>query len=282
MVLQEMSGRRAGAARSAASDRRRRRRVLVGRRVLLWVLRASVLVGPIMFWEWAVNRGILRQFTFSKPSLIWGQLAEWVADGTMLSNTLVTIQSAVLGYALGAFAGVGIAVLFTVVPKLGRIYDPFMTTLNAVPRFAFAPLLVSLLGFGLVSSVSLVMLVTMFVSFFAVHGGLRSISVDQILWVRSLGASAVEEWRTVRFPAIVRWLLASLRVSVGLAVSAAIVSEFVGGGAQGIGHLVSSSANLFRATGVYAGIVVVLSIATVIDTCLRIAERRWTHWIGNS
>lgn len=282
MVVQDTAD--VGTAARPAPDQRPRRWPpgRAGRRILVWVLRAAVLVTPIVFWEWAVNRGVLRQFTFSKPSLVWEQLVEWAADGTMLSNTAVTIRSAVLGYVLGALAGAFIAVLFTAAPKLGRIYNPFMTTLNAIPRFAFAPLLVSLLGFGLVSSVALVMIVTLFVSFFAVHGGLQSINDDQLRWVQSLGASRVEEWRAVRFPAIVRWLLASLRVSVGLAVSAAIVSEFVGGGAQGIGHLVSSSANLFQATGVYAGLVVVLSIAAVIDTGLRFAERQWTHWIGNS
>lgn len=246
---------------------------------MVWVLRVAVVVIPLLLWEWGANRGIINTFLFSKPSLVYEQLVAWLGDGTIADNVVYTLFNAIIGYALGSGLGIAIAVLFAVFPKLGRIYTPFITTLNAIPRFAFAPLFAAVFGFSIWANISLVIVVVMFVSFFAVSGGLQSIDQDHLLWARSLGASQLEEWKTVRFPALVRWVIASLRVTVGLAVSAAIVSEFVGA-SQGIGYVVSYSNNLFQTRGVYAGIVVVIVVAATIDALLRWAERRWAHWVG--
>lgn len=246
---------------------------------LVWALRLLVVIVPLALWEWTVEQGMVKQFLFSRPTLIWGQLVTWIGDGTIVRNVGFTLRNTLVGYVVGALLGIGLAVLFAVLPRVGHVFTPFMTTLNAIPRFAFAPLLVSVLGFGILANISLVVLVVLFVSFFSVYSGLQAVDRDHLRWVRSLGASKWEEWRSVRFPALIRWVVASLRVTIGLAVSAAIVGEFIGAG-KGIGYIVAFSVNLFRTTGVYAGLAVVLVMAAVIDAALRWAERRWAHWVG--
>jgi NitT/TauT family transport system permease protein len=194
-----------------------------------------------------------------------------------VANASFTLMNAFLGYALGLAIGVAMAVLFTVSPRLGGIFIPFLTMVNAIPRIAFAPLLVAWFGFGLASNIALVVLVIVFVNFFAAYGGLSAVDEGNLLWARALGASRWQVWTTVRLPAIGVWVLSSLRMCIGLALSAAIVSEFVGG-ARGIGYLASSSTNTFKSAGVYAAITVTIVVAGLLDVFLRMAERRMTQW----
>ncbi|MBB4912251.1 ABC transporter permease [Actinophytocola algeriensis] len=253
---------------------RRRERIVTS---LVWLCRALVVVVPLALWQYLSDERIIPRFLFSSPEAVWERLVEWTLDGTILSNASFTLMNAFLGYFLGLFIGVALAVLFTVSPRLGGIFIPFLTMINAIPRIAFAPLLVAWFGFGLASNIALVVLVIVFVNFFAAYGGLSAVDEGNLLWAKALGASQWQVWTTVRLPAIGVWVLSSLRMCIGLALSAAIVSEFVGG-ARGIGYLASSSTNTFKSAGVYAAITVTIVVAGLLDVFLRMAERRMSQW----
>lgn len=253
---------------------RRRERLVTA---LVWLCRALVVVGPLLLWQYLADERIIPRFLFSSPEAVWDRLVDWTLDGTIASNASFTLMNAFLGYFLGLFIGVALAVLFTVSPRLGGIFIPFLTMINAIPRIAFAPLLVAWFGFGLASNIALVVLVIVFVNFFAAYGGLSAVDEGNLLWAKALGASRWQVWTTVRLPAIGVWVLSSLRMCIGLALSAAIVSEFVGG-ARGIGYLASSSTNTFKSAGVYAAITVTIVVAGLLDVFLRMAERRMTQW----
>lgn len=253
---------------------RRRARLVTA---AVWLCRALVIAVPLLVWQYLSDNRMIPKFLFSSPEAIGEQLMDWLRDGTILTNASYTLMNAFLGYFLGLFLGVALAVLFTASPRLGGIFIPFLTMINAIPRIAFAPLLVAWFGFGLASNIALVVLVIVFVNFFAAYGGLSSVDEGNLLWARSLGASPLGVWTTVRLPAIGVWVLSSLRMSIGLSLSAAIVSEFVGG-ARGIGYLASSSTNTFKSAGVYAAIAVTIVVAGLLDVFLRMAEKRMTQW----
>lgn len=250
-----------------------------GLRASLWVARLLVVAAPLTLWQYAVDRGLLAAYIVSSPRAIWSRFWSWLLDGTIAENLGHTLFEAALGYLLGVVLGAGLAVAFVARPRIGRVYLPFMTTLNAVPRLAFAPLFVAWLGFGYASKVALVVAVIMYVNFFAVYDGLRDIDEDYQRWVSTLGASPTEVWLHVRLPAIVMWVLGSLRLSAGFAIGAAVVGEFVGA-SRGIGYLVSRGANLFRSSDVFAGLIALVIVVTVFDAFLRLAERRFAHWIA--
>lgn len=256
-------------------NRRRGKRIAI--RTLVWVLRVAVLVVPIWLWQVAVDNDWIGSFVASSPKAIWAQFVDWIQDGTVFRQTGYTLYEAVVGYLIGVVAGALLAVLFTANRKIARIYLPMMGTLNAVPRLALAPLLLTWLGLGSSSKIALVVVVVLFVNFFAVYSGLKQVNAENLLWVESLGATGFEVWWHVRIPSIVRWLFSSLRVSVGLAIGAAVVAEFVGA-ANGLGYLISSGANLFRTADIYAGLLVVVLVVAIIDTLLRLLERSLTQW----
>ncbi|MGA3306393.1 MAG: hypothetical protein ABSC26_10360, partial [Stellaceae bacterium] len=81
-----------------AAARRRRNIVLAGRII--------VSVGFILAWEIAGPH--LDKLIFSTPSDIAVRLWEWSSDGTLAQNLIVTAEEIILGYALGAGAGVAL------------------------------------------------------------------------------------------------------------------------------------------------------------------------------
>jgi NitT/TauT family transport system permease protein len=81
----------------------------------------------------------------------------------------------------------------------------------------------------------------------------------------------------VYLPAMMGWIVVSLRISVAFALLSAVVAEFLGSN-QGIGHLISAGQAVLDPSSVLAGVVVIALLTVIIDSALQVAEARLTPW----
>ena len=73
------------------------------------------------------------------------------------------------------------------------------------------------------------------------------------------------------------WIMTSARLTVGSALQAAIVAEFVGA-TSGLGYLTSVGQNAFDTNAVWAAVFVAMVIAVLVDRLLYLLQRRLTRW----
>jgi ABC-type nitrate/sulfonate/bicarbonate transport system permease component len=88
-------------------------------------------------WELAAGR-LFDPFYFGKPSLIASQFAKEFIDPSFYHDLAVTGLELVLGYAIGALAGIAPGILLARWRYVARICDPFLLALNSIPRIAVA------------------------------------------------------------------------------------------------------------------------------------------------
>ena len=79
------------------------------------------------------------------------------------------------------------------------------------------------------------------------------------------------------WPACLPWLLASLRTGLGLALSGAIVGEYLGS-TQGMGWLLSAAGDVYNAQRVLCCVLVLVVIIVLLDGVVRLLERRLLRW----
>ena len=67
----------------------------------------------------------------------------------MAQNLFVTAEEIILGYALGAGAGVALGLLMGSYPVIASIFDPILMAVYGVPKIAFGPLFIVWFGINL-------------------------------------------------------------------------------------------------------------------------------------
>ena len=95
--------------------------------------------------------------------------------------------------------------------------------------------------------------------------------------VRLLGGSRGQIMGKVIWPACLPWLLASLRTGLGLALSGAIVGEYLGS-TQGMGWLLSAAGDVYNAQRVLCCVLVLVVLIILLDGVVRLLERRLLRW----
>ena len=126
-------------------------------------------------------------------------------------------------------------------------------TSQTIPIVAIAPLFVIWFGFGLLPKVLIVVLVTFFPVTIALLDGFGRVDPEAMTLMRSLGASASQTFRKLRWPSALPYLFTGLRISVVYAVIGAIFGEYVGA-TEGLGIWMKLSQNSFRTDLVFAAI----------------------------
>ena len=219
----------------------------------VWTL--VILLAALALWEGAAAAGHVDEFFFSRPSLLWAEFRDMVASGTLARHLATTGQEAGLGLlfggVLGTLAGLGLGVA----PRVSRALMPLMTGLNGLPKLALGPLFIIWFGLGLQSKVLIATLMVFFL-----FGGSRGQVLRKVLW-----------------PACLPWLLASLRTGLGLALSGAIVGEYLGS-TQGMGWLLSAAGDVYNAQRVLCCVLVLVVLIILLDGVVRLLERRLLRW----
>nr|VFJ91194.1 MAG: NitT/TauT family transport system permease protein [Candidatus Kentron sp. H]VFJ92233.1 MAG: NitT/TauT family transport system permease protein [Candidatus Kentron sp. H]VFJ98892.1 MAG: NitT/TauT family transport system permease protein [Candidatus Kentron sp. H] len=228
----------------------------------------------LAFWELAARIGFIDPFYFSTPGRIARTLYAWALQGMLFQHLLVTLAEAGVGFFAGLFLGVAFGFLFAANPRLDAILRPFIVILNAMPRIAFAPLIILWFGLGFLSKVVIVISLVFFVVFFNTYHGFKAIDPAILKNARVIGATRTQMLFHIYIPATLAWTFASLRVSVGFAVIAAVLGEYIGASA-GIGYLIDNAQSNFDATGVMAGLTTLALAVAILDGLLQAIERRY-------
>jgi NitT/TauT family transport system permease protein len=251
------------------------------KRIIVNVCRVALPVAVLLFWQLASGDpeegALIDSFYVSKPSEIWEALVDWWNEGILVESIQATLVAMFWGFLLGAVLGIIVGVILGSSPVLSGIFRPFLVSLNSIPRLALVPLFILWFGFGLQMKVALVSLIVFFLVFYATYEGVRDVEQRLLDVLKVMDASKLTLQMKVRIPSAMAWIIQGLQVSIPYALVAAVTAEIIGSN-TGIGFLIQRSAGVFYTAGVFAGIVILVIVAVIINALVTLVERRLLRW----
>jgi NitT/TauT family transport system permease protein len=240
-------------------------------------IQCSIVLTLLLVWELISTYEVIKPLYISSPSRIWNYIINGFKDGFLIKHLLVTLNEAFWGLFLGVFLGAIFGVLFALNKTIDNVFQPFVSMFNAMPRLAFAPIIMLWFGFGLLSKVVIVVSMVFFVIFFNIYHGIKEINPILLKNSITLGATKMQIIRNIYIPSIFGWIFASLRLAVAYSIISAILGEYVGA-SEGLGFLIDNAQSMFNSTAVFGGIVVLMVVTLIIDKIIIIFEQKTIKW----
>ena len=251
-------------------------RLKLNRKVI--VLRVLILAFFFLSWEIGGRTGALDPFFFSKPSDIVKDLYGLFYSGRIYPHLIITIQEMMIGLLLGLLSGILVGVALGKSETFARALDPVIMGLYAIPKIAIAPLFILWFGLGITAKIVFAWVIVFFLVFFNTYAGMRSVNQDIIDAVRAMGSNERKLMTKVLLPSCIPWILVGLRASLGSALVASIVGEFIASD-TGLGYLILEGSNLFKTSRVLSIVLILSAIVVMMDSCLRQAENHFLKWM---
>jgi NitT/TauT family transport system permease protein len=273
----------AGVAKAAGPAPRRRWRDVLGRgdqgpsRPVVLVAQVIVLAGFLVLWEVAASNGWVQLSNTSRPSEVWEQLTAFWESGQLVAGARATLWATLLSLLVGVPLGIFVGLLLAAVPFLDKVLGPFLVPLNSLPRIALAPLFLLWFGLSVQAKVVLGVSVVFFVMAFAARAGLLSTDRDLMLMAKIQGVNKATAYAKVVLPSSVPMIFAGIRLSVTYALLGVVASEMIAA-RDGLGIDIVRFANNLNVAGVFAVLLVLATIATVLSWGFGRLERWLLRW----
>lgn len=234
-------------------------------------LGATILI--LLIWQWLCPFWIESYF-LPTPKQIALAVVEFKSELWMgLKQTLMATTQ---GLGIAVLSGFGIGMLFHFSVLLRKSLMPFAIFLQTVPIVTIAPLLVIWFGFGTKTVVACSAIVSVFPMLVNTATGLSKSDQELVELLRFYKSSAWQLFWKVELPQSLPYLLAGLRISIGLAVIGAIIGEFVAGG--GLGGVIDGARNQQRTDLVFAAVVMSSLIGLVLISVVNLMQKALLNW----
>ena len=196
---------------------------------------------------------------------------------TLWSNTLETLTTILIGFALSCLIGIPLGVVVSANRLTAEAIYPLIVFLNAIPIVAIAPILVVIFGTDMTARLIIVTLIAFFPIMVATASGILDTPDEMLDLARVAGASPLTEILTVRLPHAVAFIFGGLRIGVTVAVVGAVVAEFVNAN-KGLGFLVTSSTAQFAIPTAMACVVMLAVVSVILYESVNLVHRTFFSW----
>ena len=230
----------------------------------------AIVAGAIALWEAGAQAGWIDAFFWSYPSKIYGTFLAFVRTGKAYSDAWFTFRATLLGFAYGTIGGTAIGLSFWWSRNYARVAQPFLICFEATPKLAFAPLIVLVFGIGLASKVALGVALTFVITTLTTFTAVRAVDPDSEKLFYSLGSTRRQVFTKLVVPSVLPWIISSLRVNIGLALTGAVIGEFVSS-QQGLGRQILYAGETYD--------IALIWVAVGILACLSVAMYLAVGWL---
>jgi ABC-type nitrate/sulfonate/bicarbonate transport system permease component len=183
----------------------------------------------------------------------------------------------VLGWLLASVAGVALGTAVGLSATLRAWLQPMLEFIRPLPTSALLPLAIAIFGLSPAMVLAVVAFGAMWPVLLGTIHGLASVEPRLQEVARGLGLGrAAYAWK-IGLPNALPDILAGMRLALTVALIVSVVGEMIASQA-GLGQAILLAARAFRASELFAGIVLLGLIGLASNTLLALVERQWLRW----
>jgi len=251
---------------------------LVRSRVVRQAVTAVVCVAAVwLLWTAFLSVFHVSPLVGKGPMDVWNYLVSGSGAGGHRSALggalLVTLRDAGVGLVAGLVLGAGVAVLFHLFRPVEQALMPLVMVVRAVPLVALLPVIVLLLGRGLLGVTAISAAVVFFPTLVSTAFGLRAVPAGTADLLRCHGAGRWSTLRVLLLPSALPSLLVSARISMPGAMVGGLLAEWLATG-QGLGYRLQQDVSTFEYTDMWAGVSVLSLTSLLLYAAMTAVERQ--------
>ena len=228
---------------------------------VLWKIPTFVLPTPL-----GVGRYIFRA-AWSYP----------VSPDSLWYAIAYTLVEAVAGFALGSVVAILCGIVYVRFPRFERATMPLLMGFHAIPKVAFAPLVIIWFGLGITSKIVLAALLAYFPVLINSVNGLKSVDAAQLELARFYRMDHKRLIWHFRLPHALPAIWNGVDIAFLFAMTGAIIGEFFGG-QHGLGVELLRRIFEFNSSGAFGTLLVLSFVGAAYSLLSRAIRRRVLFW----
>lgn len=251
-------------------------RVSVGHRMLAltWLISPLLLLAT---WALVAASGHYSAQLLTPPADVWHTFKDLLHSGELLEGAAFSLRRLASGFVLGASGGLLFGAALALSKTVEVYCAPMFHVLRQVPSIALIPMFILVFGVEETFKVLLVTKAVFFPVALATSEGIKAIPRSHFEVARLYRLPRYSLLLDVVFPAAAPPILTGLRVGLTRAWMVLVAAELLAAD-SGLGQMIEMGRQMMRIDVVMVGVITIGLIGFVLDSSLRLLERRLFRW----
>jgi NitT/TauT family transport system permease protein len=243
-----------------------------------WI-RLAVIAAAVALLEVACRAGLIDHRVVIAPSEMADALVRLLASGRINDQIVRTFTIVAAAVSISVALGFVLGAVIHALPRVREALDPFFASYYAVPIFIFYPVMIAIFGLSVAPIVLMGIATAIVAMIIATLNGLDRIPrvLTKVARVHRMGALATA--LRLKLPAAAPHLFTGVKLAVSYGFIAVIASEFILAPA-GLGRVISDAYSDFDNPRMYALMLLLVVVSTVVNMLLHAVDRRWAERRG--
>ena len=159
----------------------------------------------IIIWQILADLNVINTFIFSSPKMVIKTIISLHNDNNLYHHIWVTTYETLISFSLGTILGCLIASILWWNRFIAKIFDPYLTILNSLPKVALGPIIIALL-------------ISVIITIINVNQAFNDVDRNKIKLMNSFNATKWQTYFKLILPSSFNTIINSLKINISMSL----------------------------------------------------------------
>jgi len=245
-------------------------------KILIFASQILIFILFIGLWEILAITEQINTFLTSSPSSIFNTLVNLFNTNNLFNHIGITVYETLISFVLSIIIGIVVASILWWNKYLYKVFDPYLTILNSLPKVALGPILIIWIGANTNSIIAMALLISAILSIMNIYNGFSSTDIDKIKLMKSFNASKWQIYKLLIFRGNITTIISSLKINISMCLIGVIMGELLVS-KEGIGYLIMYGSQVFNLNLVMTGVFLLGIVSFILYALVSYIEKKLVY-----
>lgn len=245
-------------------------------RIIIHISQILIFILFLALWETLAITGKINTFLTSSPKSIFDTLINLYNTSNLFNHIWITVYETLISFILSILIGIVIASILWWNKYLSKIFDPYLTILNSLPKVALGPILIIWIGANTNSIIAMALLISSILSIMNIYNGFNNTDIDKIKLMKSFNANKWQIYKLLILKGNINTIISSLKINISMCLIGVIMGELLVS-KEGIGYLIMYGSQVFNLNLVMTGIFLLAIVSFILYALVSYIEKKLVY-----
>ena len=233
------------------------------KKIIIHITQILIFIIFFTIWELLAQTNKINTFLYSSPSRILNTIISMFNGNTLFSHIGITLYEVIISFLITSLIGLLIASILWWNDYLAKVFNPYLTIINSLPKVALGPLIIIWAGASIKSIIIMSLLISIFITIINLYQNFISTPENYITLLKSFKASKKDIFFKCILPSNKENIICTLKINMSMNFIGVIMGELLVS-KKGLGYLITYGSQVFNINLVISSIIIlgIMSFAT--------------------
>lgn len=245
-------------------------------KVLILVVQILIFISFFALWEILAITDKINTFLTSSPSSIYNTIISLFNSNNLFNHIGITVYETLISFISSILIGIVVASLLWWNTFVYKVFDPYLTILNSLPKVALGPILIIWIGANTNSIIAMALLISAIISIMNIYNGFSNTDIDKIKLMKSFNASKWQIYKLLILRGNITTIISSLKINISMCLIGVIMGELLVS-KEGIGYLIMYGSQVFNLNLVMTGVFLLAIVSAILYALVSYIEKKLVY-----